>query len=42
LTHDVIVTDGMVSAAAYHLPSRGVRVLGPEGTFEEDLICDPS
>ena len=34
--HDVIVTGGMVSAAIC------VRVLGPEGIFEEDLICDPS
>ncbi len=40
--HDVIVAGGMISAATYHLPSRGVRVLGPEGIFEEDLICDPS
>ena len=34
--HDVIVADGMASAAIC------VRVLGPEKTFEEDLICDPS
>jgi hypothetical protein len=40
--HDVIVVVGMVSAATDHPPSRGVRVLGPKGIFEEDLICDPS